>query len=126
MHQRSFRERVLRAYASKCSLCSLKHKELLDAAHIIPDTHELGSPIVQNGLSLCKIHHAAFDNNIIGISPDYMIQIRSDVLIEIDGPMLKHGIQSLNNHKLILPKHNRDWPDKQRLDFRYQLFKNAG
>jgi len=35
--------------------------ELLDAAHITPDTHPEGEPIVSNGLSLCKLHQAAFD-----------------------------------------------------------------
>ena len=54
-------------------------------------------------LTLCKIHHAAFDNNFIGINPDYTIKIRTDLLTETDGPMLKYGIQSLNNTKLILP-----------------------
>jgi len=76
-------------------------------------------------LSLCKIHHAAFDNNIIGITPDYIIKIRRDILEEIDGPMLKYGIQSLENQKIILPSHKRDWPDKDRLDQRYERFKNV-
>jgi putative restriction endonuclease len=125
LHQRSFRERVLRAYDNQCSLCQLKHTELLDAAHIIPDNEELGLPIIQNGLSLCKIHHAAFDNNIIGINPDYHVKVRMDILNEIDGPMLKHGIQSLENQKMILPANTKNWPDKEKLDFRYNLFLKA-
>ena len=120
LHQRKFREKVLRAYDTRCTMCRLAHRELLDGAHIIPDKEEAGLPIVQNGLSLCKIHHAAFDKNIIGISPDYEIHVRQDVLEEIDGPMLKHGIQSLNKRKIILPKNRKDWPDKERLDFRFQ------
>ena len=32
LHQKSFRERVLRAYKNQCALCKLKHTELLDAA----------------------------------------------------------------------------------------------
>ena len=52
------------------TLCKLRHAELLDAAHIIADANDEGLPIVPNGLALCKIHHAAFDKNIIGISPD--------------------------------------------------------
>lgn len=125
LHQRTFREKILSAYQNKCTLCNLRHRELLDAAHIIPDSEELGQPIIQNGLSLCKIHHAAFDNNIIGITPDYFIKIRRDILEEIDGPMLKYGIQSLENNKLILPTHKRDWPDRDRLYLRYERFKNA-
>jgi putative restriction endonuclease len=63
VHQRSFRERVLLAYQNHCALCNLKHVELLDAAYIIADKEDIGDPIIQNGLALCKIHHAAFDNN---------------------------------------------------------------
>lgn len=37
LHQRGFRERVLSAYKEQCALCRLRHRELLDAAHIIPD-----------------------------------------------------------------------------------------
>ena len=126
VHQRSFRERVLLAYQNQCALCKLKHIELLDAAHIIADKDEEGDPIIQNGLSLCKIHHAAFDNNLIGINPDFIIKIRADVLAESDGPMLRYGIQSLNNSKLILPPNRIHWPDRERLDIRYSDFLRAG
>jgi len=46
-----------------------------------------------NGLALCKLHHAAFDANIIGVTPDLEVTVRLDVLQEIDGPMLQHGLQ---------------------------------
>lgn len=126
VHQRSFRERVLLAYQNHCALCNLKHVELLDAAHIIADKEDIGDPIIPNGLALCKIHHAAFDNNFIGINPDYIIKIRTDFLTETDGPMLRYGIQSLNNAKLILPPHKIHWPDKERLERRYLDFLKAG
>ena len=70
LHQRSFRERVIAAYRSQCSLCRLRHDELLDAAHIIPDSSPEGEPHVSNGIALCKLHHAAFDSFIIGVAPD--------------------------------------------------------
>jgi len=70
LHQRGFRERVLHAYHSQCALCKLKHLELLDAAHIIPDGEPKSRPTVDNGLALCKLHHAAYDSFIIGITPD--------------------------------------------------------
>ena len=124
-HQRQFRERVIAAYRSQCALCKLKHIELLDAAHIIGDREEHGDPIVQNGLSLCKIHHAAYDHNILGINPDYQVLVRQDILEEIDGPMLKFGLQSLNKSKLILPSHRRDWPDRERLEKRFASFIKA-
>lgn len=123
LHQQGFRERVLRAYREQCSLCRLKHTELLDAAHIIPDTEPEGLPVVPNGITLCKLHHAAYDRMVLGISPDYRVEIRKDVLEEIDGPMLKHGLVEMHGSRLILPRSKKDWPDQERLERRYELFK---
>ncbi len=125
LHQRGFRERVLHAYKSQCSLCRLKHLELLDAAHIIPDGEPESRPTVDNGLALCKLHHAAFDSFLIGITPDYKVEVRKDVLEEEDGPMLQHGLKGLHTSKIFLPKHKIDFPNKDFLDIRYQRYKNA-
>lgn len=121
MYQQTFRELVLDAYRNSCAICRLKHRELLDAAHIIPDA-EGGKPLVSNGLSLCKIHHTAFDQNIIGIRPEYSIHVRTDILEEIDGPMLKHGIQEMHNSKLIIPKSKNSQPNRDWLAERYEKF----
>jgi putative restriction endonuclease len=125
LHQQGFRFRVLTAYQHQCSLCRLKHPELLDAAHIIGDKEDIGDPIVQNGLSLCKIHHAAFDKNILGINPDYYIHVRNDILHETDGPMLKYGLQALEHQKINLPNHKKDYPDQERLEQRFEKFLKA-
>jgi putative restriction endonuclease len=124
LHQRGFRERVIKAYQSQCSFCKLKHAKLLDAAHIVPDIEDDGIPSINNGLALCKIHHAAFDQHIIGITPDYQIKVKEDVLHEKDGPMLKHGIQELQDRKLILPKSKKAWPKQEFLDWRYERFRS--
>lgn len=126
LHQRAFREMVLSAYRTRCSFCMLKHSNLLDAAHIIPDGEDLGDPVIENGISMCKIHHAAFDSNIVGITPDYIIEVNQEVLKETDGPMLKHGIQELNNQRIILPKDENSWPDRNRLSIKYENFKRIG
>lgn len=70
-NQATFREAVLMAYDGRCAISGLPEQRLLDAAHIMPDRDEdLGQPIEPNGLPLSKIHHAAFDANLIGIDPD--------------------------------------------------------
>ncbi|MBK7970295.1 MAG: HNH endonuclease [Bacteroidetes bacterium] len=104
MHQEEFRDNVLSVYGCQCALCKIRHLPLLDAAHIVPDKHELGLPKITNGLSLCKIHHAAYDANLMGISPDYKIHVKLDLLEEIDGPMLQHGIKELHQAPIQLPK----------------------
>ena len=125
LHQRSFRERVLRAYRGQCAFCRLKHEELLDAAHIIPDTDPGGDPIVSNGMALCKIHHAAFDKYFLGVRPDYLIEVRRDILLEHDGPMLQHGLKGLHEKRIILPTKKIQRPDPELLDQRYMMFKEA-
>lgn len=125
LHQRLFRERVLDAYHNACSLCRLAHRELLEAAHIIPDSDDAGEPRVSNGLSLCKLHHAAFDQGILGIRPDFVAEIRTDILAEIDGPMLKHGLQAMHNTKLWVPRSASLKPDREALQCRYDRFRAA-
>lgn len=125
LHQRTFREKVLEAYRSQCAFCRLRHRELLDAAHIIPDYEPSSRPSVDNGLSLCKLHHAAFDSFIVGLSPDYEIIVREDILEEIDGPLLEHGLQALNGIQIILPERQQDWPDQEALEWKYQRFLEA-
>ena len=127
MHQQSFRYRVIQAYRQCCAVCRLRHPRLLDAAHILPDGHPKGEPWVSNGLSLCKIHHAAFDADILGIRPDLVVEIRKDVLEQEDGPMLTHGLQECHNQRLlVVPLPERLKPRRDFLEERYELFRKAG
>jgi putative restriction endonuclease len=122
LHQAGFRQRVIEAYRRMCGVCRLRHAELLDAAHILPDARG-GAPVVTNGISLCKLHHAAFDQNILGIRPDLMIEINRRVLDEIDGPMLLHGLQGFHRSPLTVPRPRQLRPDAVLLEQRYEVFR---
>lgn len=126
LHQQSFRERVLRAYQDQCAICRLRHTELLEAAHILPDGHPRGEPVVANGLALCKLHHAAFDRHILGIRPDLVVEIRADILAEVDGPMLRYGLQEMQGSRLHAPRTLDLRPRAEFLAERYDLFRKAG
>jgi len=126
LHQTAFRERVLDAYERHCSVCRLRRDQFLEAAHILPDKHPEGEPLVSNGIALCKLHHAAFDSHIIGVRPDCTIEVREDVLHEIDGPMLIHGLQGFHNQALRVPSRLTWRPNPTFLEERYALFKLAG
>lgn len=125
LHQQGFRERVLRAYQEQCAICRLRHDELLDAAHILPDGHPKGEPIVPNGLALCALHHAAFDRNILGIRPDFVVEVRMDILSEKDGPMLQHGLQGFQGTTILRPSSRVLWPRSEFLAERYEDFRRA-
>ena len=123
LHQATFREAVLSAYGGRCAISGLPEPRLIDAAHIMADAHEeLGQPIVQNGLPLSKIHHAAFDANLIGIDPDFRVHV-SDALMSIhDGPMFEHGVKGIAGRLLRPPQRDIDKPDRERLAQRFELF----
>lgn len=125
LHQPAFRTRVLLAYETRCAICALRRGALLDAAHIVPDSEERGLPTTPNGLALCKIHHAAYDQNMLGVDPDYRVAINREVLEEIDGPMLKHGIQAMHGRTIELPARRADRPDRDLLAWRWERFVSA-
>jgi putative restriction endonuclease len=106
-------------------MCRLGHTLLLDAAHIIPDHDDRGLPEVPNGLALCKIHHTAFDAHIIGIAPDLKVHVRGDILAEIDGPMLEHGLKRMHGTKIHVPRTEELRPNPDYLADRFDQFRAA-
>ena len=95
---------------------------MLDAAHIVPDTEPEGEPIVSNGIALCRLHHAAFDRFFVAVRPDHIIEVREDVLEEIDGPTLQHAIQGLHGQLIVLPRKVEERPAPELLSLRYDRF----
>ncbi|WP_329412502.1 HNH endonuclease [Nocardia vinacea] len=127
LHQPEFRGRILLAYDRRCAVCAVGHAQLLDAAHIIGDAKEHGSADVVNGLCLCKIHHAAYDANLLGVAPDYRIHVGAKLMRDRkDGPMLRHGFQEMDGKPLTRPQRRGDWPSPDLLEERFSEFRAAG
>jgi|SRR5579871_3975332 len=125
LHQASFREAVITAYSGRCALSGLPEPMLLDAAHIVSDKdEELGQPVIQNGIPLSKIHHAAFDAHLIGIDADYRLHVSERLLAQNDGPMLE-ALKRLKGETIHFPKREKDRPDRNRLAERFRRFKAA-
>lgn len=124
-HQPLFRARVIHAYGERCAICRLPFAQLLDAAHIKADS-EGGPARVSNGLSLCKIHHGAYDANILGISADYVVHVKESVLDTFDGPTLQHSIKEMNGESLRqIPAEKASRPDREFLAERFERFLEA-
>ena len=122
LHQPLFRTRVLHAYDQRCAVCRLPLGQLLDAAHIKEDAAG-GEARVSNGLALCRIHHGAFDTNILGINADYKVVIKESVLDTFDGPTLQHALKEMHGANLAqLPTFRPERPDRTLLDERFQVF----
>ena len=125
LHQQRFKLGVLRAYRHRCAICTLRERALVQAAHLVPDSEPEGIAAVVNGLALCAIHHLAFDRNLLGIDPRGVVHIAGRLLREIDGPMLRAGLQGFHNASIALPRRADDQPDPVRLDARFQRFLRA-
>jgi putative restriction endonuclease len=125
LHQQRFKLDVMRAYRHRCAICTLRERELVQAAHIVPDTEPEGIAAVVNGLALCAIHHLAFDRNLLGIDPDGVVHIAGRLLREIDGPMLRSGLQGFHGTSITLPRRAEERPDSARLQTRFDRFVRA-
>jgi len=121
VHQDRFRHAVLLAYRGQCTICRLKEESLLDAAHIEVDTSPSGIPVVPNGLSLCSIHHRAFDKKLVGVSPDYEVRVSRHLLDDDDGPMLD-VLKGFHGQPIQLPARRVNYPDPDRLAVRFEGF----
>src|SRR5581483_7654881 len=121
LHQRRFRWIVIPAYREQCAICRLKEVRLLDAAHIVGDPEPTGTPEMVNGVSLCSIHHRAFDQDLVGISPDYTVHVAKRLLDDDDGPMLD-VLKGFQGRSIELPRRAESRPDRERLAIRFERF----
>ena len=124
-HQRKFREDLDKAYGRRCAISGLSEPDLLEAAHIIPD-HQGGLPKVSNGLLLSKIHHAAFDKNLIGITPSHRVEV-SKRLLKQDSRQsgLLALLKKIDGKRIRFPTKEKDRPNRDFLEQRYKEFQAA-
>jgi putative restriction endonuclease len=116
---------VMRAYRHRCAICTLRERALVQAAHIVPDGEPDGIAAVVDGLALCAIYHLAFDRNLLGIDPAGVVHIADRLLREIDGPMLRTGLQGFHGETIAVPRRPEDRPDPARLQARFERFVRA-
>lgn len=89
----SFSYRVLAAYGNQCAFCRVQ-LGLLDAAHIIPVAAPNSTDEVTNGISLCKLHHYAYDSNLISFNAAYGIELSQFKLGELTANNLVGGLHA--------------------------------
>lgn len=123
-HQRAFRQRVLLAYGLRCAITGLPVPELLEAAHILPDSRE-GEASVRNGLALSRLHHVAFERNLLGIDADLKIHIAGSLKRTKDGPLLKHGLLDWDGQLLRAPVFEGHRPSREFLAERFAEFQRT-
>jgi putative restriction endonuclease len=80
-----FKSIVYEAYKNKCAMCSIG-LELIEAAHIVPHSHEKGTDVIGNGISLCALHHTAYDRSLIYFDTDFNILINTTKMEYLEIP----------------------------------------
>lgn len=111
-----FRTEVLKAYQYRCAVCGIS-LDLVEAAHIIPHSHEIGNDDVGNGICLCSLHHKAYDNGLIYIDKDYVIRQNEDKIRYLEKMKLDGGIMKfmglMSGERIDLPSSRTCYPKKE-------------
>ncbi len=125
INQKFFRDTVLSSYRYCCCVTGINNLSLLHASHIVgwsEDESNRTNP--QNGLCMNVLFHKAYDENLLGISPDYEIHISDNFfgnkLKEVDESTVKY-VKGFDKKKLILPR--RFYPDKELLAIHFERFR---
>ena len=115
--QSIFRKALLAAYNGKCSFCGLGIKVVLEGAHIVSWTKSTAGMRVnvQNGLLLCATHHKMFDNRLLTVSDEYVIQLSVKEAKRILKPD-QLVISKLVGKKILLPVLPIHCPSSEYLD----------
>lgn len=111
--ERTFRDRVLRAYSHQCSVCRLQ-LDLVQAAHIVPVKVPGSTDLTSNGLALCPNDHLAYDKGLLGVSPEYRILCNHSKLEELRMEGFQGGEETLlvkASNTIVLPGRASDRPN---------------
>ena len=111
-----FRQAIMRIYKYTCSVCqmhilTLDGESVTEAAHIIPFSISKNDD-VRNGISLCKLHHWAFDKGLISLNKTYKVIVSE--LISERGPT-EWRLKTLQDKEILLPEHKELYPAQEAL-----------
>ncbi len=112
MRSSSFRSRVLTAYSHSCAFCGLQ-LDLVQAAHILPVSHENSTDDTYNGVAACFLHHAAYDRGLVAFDERYQVlvneaEMRRFVEVHRDGGMGK--FRAVLRRLILVPPAVNDRP----------------
>ena len=117
-----FRQAIMRIYDYTCAVCQLHlltmdGESVTEAAHIIPFKISRNDD-VRNGISLCKLHHWAFDRGLISLSRTYKV-IVSELMSE-RGPT-EWMLTTLRGKTILLPEDDERYPAQDALKWHREV-----
>lgn len=118
-----FRKIVYTSYAFKCAMCGISLK-LVEAAHIVPHSHEKGTDDISNGICLCALHHTAYDQSLVYFDEELNIKINKKKLEYLEKVGLDSGyrkLQELLFDKISLPDNLAMRPNTENIRLANQI-----
>lgn len=102
--QEYFRDAVLNNFSGRCGVTQLAVRSLLVASHILPwSVHQAERLNVRNGLSLSRLHDAAFDRGLITFDDDLRLVLSSRLKGEMSQRCVAENFGAYAGEPLRLP-----------------------
>lgn len=99
-----FRDAVLNNFGGRCGVTHLAVRELLIASHILPwGTHVAERLNVRNGLSLSRLHDAAFDQGLITFDDSLRLVLSPRLKAELPQRAVAENFAAYAGQPLRLP-----------------------
>ena len=99
-----FRDAVLNNFGGRCGVTQLSVRELLIASHILPwGTHVAERLNVRNGLSLSRLHDAAFDQGLITFDDSLRMVVSPRLKAELQQRAVAENFGAYAGESLRLP-----------------------
>lgn len=102
--QEYFRDAVLNNFGGRCGVTGLAIRELLIASHILPwGSHPEQRLDVRNGLSLSRLHDAAFDRGLIAFDDNLRLLLSGRLKAELSQRSVADNFAAYAGEALRLP-----------------------
>lgn len=100
-----FRTAVLNNFEGRCGVTGIAISELLIASHILPwSSHPKERLNVRNGLSLSRLHDAAFDQGLITFDDELKLILSASIRDALDNKAAEDCFGAYEGKPLQLPK----------------------
>lgn len=74
------------------------------------------------GLPLNKIHHAAYDANLIGINPDGLVHVLQQLMADCRDIDALSAVEAMKGMRIRKPQSEEDRPDRDRVALRFKMY----
>ncbi len=116
-----FRIDVLEAYQDTCALSGLAQSQLVDAVPITQGGSGARLDVTE-GLCMSRLHHAAFDANLLGIDPDGRVHLSEQLDTYAKGDPFARNLMSVAGRRISVPRTPEFQPNRDLLAARFEQF----